>query len=87
MVWPARDGVNLWIYLPSGFDAGEVVERAAALGILVAPGEVFYLSPGHSNVVRFNVGSVETERVSDCAELLVKAIRQSGGASSTAIHV
>ena len=87
VVWPARDGVNLWIYLPSGFDAGEVVERAAALGILVAPGEVFYLSPGHSNVVRFNVGSVETERVSDCAQLLVKAIRQSGGASSTAIHV
>jgi GntR family transcriptional regulator/MocR family aminotransferase len=87
VVWPARDGVNLWIHLPSGFDAGEVIERAAVLGVLVAPGEVFYLSPGHSNVVRFNVGSVETERVSDCAELLVKAIRQSVGASSTAIHV
>jgi GntR family transcriptional regulator/MocR family aminotransferase len=87
VVWPGRDGVNLWIHLPSGFDAGEVIERAAALGVLVAPGEVFYLSPGHSDAVRFNVGSVETERVSDCAELLVKAIQQSGGARSTAIHV
>jgi GntR family transcriptional regulator/MocR family aminotransferase len=85
--WPGRDGVNVWIHLPSGFDAGEVIERAAALGVLVAPGEVFYLSPGHSDVVRFNVGSVETERVSDCAELLAKAIRQSGSSHSTAIHV
>jgi GntR family transcriptional regulator/MocR family aminotransferase len=85
--WPGRDGVNVWIHLPSGFDAGEVIERAAALGVLIAPGEVFYLSPGHSDVVRFNVGSVETERVSDCAELLAKAIRQSGASRSTAIHV
>ena len=86
-VCPTRDGVNLWIHLPSGFDAGEVIERGAALGVLAAPGEVFYLSPGHSEVVRFNVGSVETERVSVCAELLVKAIAQSGGSRSTAIYV
>ena len=85
--WPGRDGVNVWIHLPSGLDAGEVIERAAALGVLVAPGEVFYLLPGHSDVVRFNVGSVETDRVSACAELLAKAIRQSGGTRSTAIHV
>ena len=85
--WPGQDGVNVWIHLPSGFDAGEVIERGAALGVLVAPGEVFYLSPGHSDVFRFNVGSVETDRVSACAELLAKAIRQSGGARTTAIHV
>jgi DNA-binding transcriptional MocR family regulator len=86
-VWPARDGVNLWVQLPSGVDAGEVIERGAALGVLAAPGEVFYLSPGHSDVVRFNVGSVETERVSVCAELFVKAIKQSGASRSTAIYV
>lgn len=87
VTWPGRDGVNLWIHLPSGLDATEVIERAAALGVLVAPGEVFYLLPGHSDVVRFNAGSVETERVAACAELLVKAIQQSGGARSTVIHV
>jgi GntR family transcriptional regulator/MocR family aminotransferase len=87
VIWPGRDGVNLWIHLPSGIDAHEVIERAAALGVLVAPGEVFYLLPGHSDVVRFNVGSVESERASVCAGLLVKAIQQSGGARSTAIHV
>ena len=86
-VWPGRDGVNVWVHLPPGFDAGEVIERGAALGVLVAPGEVFYLAPGHSDVVRVNVGSVEAERVSECAELLVKAIQQSGRTRSTAIHV
>jgi GntR family transcriptional regulator/MocR family aminotransferase len=87
VIWPGRDGVNLWIRLPTGFDASEVIERAAALGVLVAPGEVFYLLPGHSDVVRFSIGSVETERASVCAELFVKAIQQSGGSRSTAIHV
>jgi GntR family transcriptional regulator/MocR family aminotransferase len=87
VIWPACDGVNLWIHLPSDVDASEVIERAAALGVLVAPGEVFYLSPGHSDVVRFNVGSVETERAAVCAELLAEAIQQSRGARSTAIHV
>jgi GntR family transcriptional regulator/MocR family aminotransferase len=87
VIWPGRDGVNLWIQLPSGFDAHEVIERAAALGVLVAPGEVFYLLPGHNDVVRFNVGSVESERASICAELLARAIQQSGAPRSTAIHV
>jgi len=67
------------------YAAGRI--SGAALGVLVAPGEVFYLSPGHSDVIRFNVGSVETERVSACAELLAKAIQQSEGSHSTTIHV
>jgi len=87
VMWPVRNGVNLWIQLPSGFDAGEIIERGAALGVLAAPGEVFYLSPGHHDVIRFNVGSVETEDVSACAELLVKSIQQSRGSRSTAIYV
>lgn len=86
-VWPARDGVNLWIHLPTGIDAIEVIERAAALGVIAAPGEVFYLSPGHHDVIRFTVGSVATDNVSACAELLVRAIRLSAGAPSTTIHV
>ena len=87
VMWPVRNGVNLWIQLPSGVDAGEIIERGAALGVLAAPGEVFYLSPGHNDVIRFNVGSVETEEVSACAELLVTSIQQSRGSRSTAIYV
>ena len=86
-VWPGRDGVNLWIQLPSGIDAIEVIERAAALGVIVAPGEVFYLSPGHHDAIRFSVGSAEGDKAMLCAEILVEAIRRSVGKPSTTIHV
>lgn len=86
-VWPGRDGVNLWIHLPSGIDAIEVIERAAALGVIVAPGDVFYLSPGRHDVIRFSVGSVDSDKASHCAEILVEAVRQSVGKPSTTIHV
>jgi DNA-binding transcriptional MocR family regulator len=75
------------IPLSSGNDAGEVIERGAALSVLAAPGEVFYVSPGHSGVIRLSVGSVETAQVSVCARLLMKSIQQSGASRSTAIYV
>ncbi|MCC7023995.1 MAG: PLP-dependent aminotransferase family protein, partial [Thermomicrobiales bacterium] len=40
------DGVNIWVHLPLGVDAARAVERAAALGVLVAPGEPFFIRPG-----------------------------------------
>jgi DNA-binding transcriptional MocR family regulator len=86
-VWPGRDGVNLWIHLPSGIDAAGVIERAASLGVIVAPGEVFYLSPGRHDAIRFSVGSVGADKATQCAEILVEAIRQSVGKPSTTIHV
>jgi DNA-binding transcriptional MocR family regulator len=86
-VWPGRDGVNLWIHLPSGIDAAGVIERAASLGVIVAPGEIFYLSPGRHDAIRFSVGSVGADKATQCAEILVEAIRQSVGKPSTTIHV
>ena len=85
--WAGRDGVNLWIHLPPAVEATDVLERAAALGVLVAPGEPFYLGPGHEDVLRFNAGSVDTNKVAACAKLLVQAIQQCQGTHSTMIHV
>lgn len=50
------DGINIWVHLPSGVDAVEVIEQAAAAGVLVAPGEPFFIRPGHSDVLRMSVG-------------------------------
>lgn len=52
------DGLNLWIHLMPGTDAGEVIERAASLGVLVAPGEPFIIRPGHNDVVRMSISGV-----------------------------
>ncbi len=86
-VWPGRDGVNLWLHLPSGIDAVDVIERAAALGVIAAPGEIFYLSPGRHDAIRFSVGALATDKAAACAEIIVEAIRQSAGKPSTTIHV
>lgn len=71
--WCGPDGVNLWVHLPPGVDAARVVEKAAALGVLVAEGEAFFLRPGRHDVVRLNAGSVPTEIAHRCGRLLAEA--------------
>jgi len=71
--WSGADGVNIWIHLPPHTDASEVIERAAALGVLVAPGEAFFIRPGRSDVVRLNAGAVSTEQAVTVGETLATA--------------
>ncbi len=49
-------GCLLWISLPRGIDASRVFERAAAEGILIAPGELFSANPFFKGHVRLNFG-------------------------------
>jgi GntR family transcriptional regulator / MocR family aminotransferase len=85
--WPGCDGANIWVHLPAGVDATEVIENAAMRGVLVAPGEPFYVTPGHSDVIRFNAGSAGTDHVANSAEALVQAVLASGNVNTTPIHV
>jgi GntR family transcriptional regulator/MocR family aminotransferase len=72
------DGVNIWVHLPLEVDAARVIERAAALGVLVAPGEPFFIRPGRHDVLRLNAGSVPTEIAADAGRLVAAAILASG---------
>ncbi|HEV3125096.1 MAG TPA: PLP-dependent aminotransferase family protein [Candidatus Dormibacteraeota bacterium] len=74
MLQPARSGLNLWITLPRGADQAAVLERAAAYGVVVAPGEPFYVSRGHRDAIRFTVGAVGEEAAADAATSLARAI-------------
>ncbi|HYZ86097.1 MAG TPA: PLP-dependent aminotransferase family protein [Bryobacteraceae bacterium] len=85
--WPGCDGANIWVHLPSSVDATEVIEHAAMGGVLVAPGEPFYVTPGHSDVIRFNAGSAGTDHVATYAEVLVRAVLASGSTHLSPIHV
>jgi DNA-binding transcriptional MocR family regulator len=51
------DGLSVWVELSNEVRPSEVVEQAAALGVIIAPGEPFYLTIGRNNAVRFNAGS------------------------------
>lgn len=81
------DGLNLWIRLIPGTDAAEVVERAAALGVLLAPGEPFFIRPGHNDVVRMSISNVQEEEAAWAAERLADAALTMASVSTTAIPI
>lgn len=85
--WCGPDGLNLWVHLPPGVDAIDVVERAAASGVRVAPGEPFFIRPGHSNAVRLNAGSVPADQAAHAGRLAAEAAIASRLRGVSLIHV
>lgn len=73
-VAPAVDGVNLWVRLAPDINAAEVVEQAASLGVLAAPGEPFFIRVGRNDVLRLNIGPVSTQQAALAGEHLAHAI-------------
>lgn len=79
-----EDGVNLWVRLPSGLDAAQVVERVAALGALIVPGEPFFVRPGQREFVRLSVGTVCSSLAYDAGRLVAGAASHPVDTGSTA---
>ena len=85
--WFGPDGVNVWVHLPPGVDAKDLLERSAAGGVRIADGEPFFLAPGHVDVVRLNAGSVKTEDAGKAGEILGQSILACGWRKPGPIHV
>lgn len=81
------DGLNVWITLPYGVAATDVVDRAAELGVLLISGEPFHIRPGHNDVLRMSVSGISNEEAARAAEITAVAIRMSNGPASHAIPV
>jgi len=71
--WSGADGVNIWVHLPTGSDSIQVIEQSASLGILVAPGEPFFIRPGRVDVLRLNAGAVGADRAVEVGRALADA--------------
>jgi DNA-binding transcriptional MocR family regulator len=71
--WSGADGVNIWVHLPSGSESMQVIEQAASLGVLVAPGEPFFIRPGRVDVLRLNAGAVNADKAVEVGRALAKA--------------
>ena len=71
--WSGTDGVNIWVHLPPGIDSFHVIEQAAYLGVLVAPGEPFFIRPGRGDVLRINAGAVSDDQAADIGRIVAKA--------------
>jgi 2-aminoadipate transaminase len=62
--WTHPDGgMTLWITLPPGFDAGELLIHARERGILFLPGRYFYSQQPRPNTLRLGFAAVDEKRI------------------------
>lgn len=59
----AEEGIFVWVELREGIDAAEISKRAAAAGIVFAPGNVFSPSLSAGRFLRFNVAQSSDPRI------------------------
>ena len=58
-------GLFLWVELPEGLDARELLERALEERVAFVPGESFFPNGGHDNTLRLNFSAMPEERITE----------------------
>ncbi|MGD8375394.1 MAG: PLP-dependent aminotransferase family protein [Acidobacteriota bacterium] len=62
--WTEPDGgLALWVTLPRGLDARDVLAEARSRGIVFNPGELFYADAPRRNHLRLTFGAVTVDRI------------------------
>lgn len=61
-------GMTLWVTLPPGFDAGELLIHARERGILFLPGRYFYFQHPQPNTLRLGFAGVDEKRIAQGIE-------------------
>ena len=56
-------GLFLWVELPEGMDARELLDRALEEHVAFVPGESFFPNGGHDNSLRLNFSAMPKERI------------------------
>jgi 2-aminoadipate transaminase len=73
-------GMTVWVTLPPGFDAGDLLIHARERGIYFVPGRYFYLQNPQPNTLRFGFSSVDeksiTRGIQTFCELLKTELRK-----------
>ena len=55
--------MHIWIRLPGGLDASEVLSKAQRAGVSYLPGSYFAVSRDHSNALRISFAAVSPEQI------------------------
>jgi 2-aminoadipate transaminase len=63
-------GLSVWVTLPPGFDAGELLIHVRERGVLYIPGRHFYFQNPQPNTLRLGFGSVDEKRITRGVETL-----------------
>jgi 2-aminoadipate transaminase len=68
-------GMNMWLTLPAGFDAGELLIHARERGVLFAPGRYFYFQSPPPNGLRLSYAALDERKIARGVALLAEALR------------
>jgi len=56
-------GLFIWVELPEGVNATEMLKKSLESKIAYVPGETFFTEPGHTNTLRLNFSNMPEERI------------------------
>jgi 2-aminoadipate transaminase len=74
--WTKPDGgMFLWITLPDGVDAADVLQRAIEQDVAFVPGEAFFANGGGANTLRLNFSYSAPERIVEGVRRLAGVMR------------
>ena len=69
----------MWISLPPGYDASELLIHARERGVLFAPGRYFYGQVPQPNVFRLGFAGTDERQISKGVEILAEVLRKEMG--------
>ncbi len=70
-----KGGIFLWVTLPDGMDATEILERGFENNVAFVPGEPFFPFGGHKNTFRLNYVSETEDRIVEGVTRLGKILK------------
>lgn len=68
-------GMTIWITLPAGFDAGELLIHMRERGVLFVPGRYFYTQNPQPNTLRLGFASLDEKRIARGVETFGEILR------------
>lgn len=69
-------GMCLWLSLPPGFDAAELLIHVRERGVLFVPGRYFYLQHPQPNTLRLGFAAVDEKRIARGVQILADTLKQ-----------
>jgi GntR family transcriptional regulator/MocR family aminotransferase len=80
---PSTGGTAIWLRGPAALDARRLAVDCALEGVLIEPGDVFFMSdPAPGNFFRLGFASIAPERIEPGIERLARIARKQIGASA-----
>jgi 2-aminoadipate transaminase len=68
-------GMSIWLELPPGFDANELLVRARERGVVFAPGRYFYVQSPQPNTLRLSFSEVDERQIARGVSILGNVLR------------